>query len=161
MAKSIAFTLMWQSLLDSSVWLSGTKEERLVWVTMLLLKDADGVVRNGIPGIAHRAVVDVEECRKAINKLSAPDEDTFTQEHQGRRIKRVADGWLILNHEKYRTSEDIRAKWRKQKADQRARKDVENKPDLIRTLKANAAASQKHAEELQAEVDDGLREAMA
>ncbi len=121
LGMATAFTMMWQSLLDSSVWLGTSKETRLVWVTMLLMKDADGVVRSGVPGIAHRAVVSVEECRKAIKQLSEPDPDTMTQANQGRRIKKVEAGWLILNHEKYRTSEDIRAKWRRQKKNQRAK----------------------------------------
>lgn len=118
------FTLIWASMLKSSVWLTMSKETRLVWVAMLLMKEADGVVRSGVPGIAHDAVLSPEEVRKALKELSLPDKDTNTQEHEGRRIKRVAEGWLILNHEKYRTSADIQEKWRRQKADQRARKEA-------------------------------------
>lgn len=92
-----------------------------MWVTMLLMKDADGVVRSGVPGIAHEAVLTIPEVEKALKELSGPDKYTQTQEHEGRRIKRVPEGWYILNHEKYRTSADIRAKWRGQKANQRAR----------------------------------------
>jgi len=117
--------MMWQHMLESSVWLTTSKETRIVWVTMLLMKGADGVVRAMAPGIAHRAVVSLEECRKALKILSEPDTDTLTQEHEGRRIKRVAEGWLVLNHEKYRTSEDLKEKWRRQKAEQRMRKKSE------------------------------------
>ncbi len=133
------FTLVWHQLLDSSVWLASSKETRLVWVTLLLMKDAEGVVRASVPGIAHRAVVSLEECRRALKQLSEADPDTLTQEHQGRRIKRVENGWLILNHEKYRTSENMRDKWRRQKAAQRARKGVGVSPKY----KAEEAAYEK------------------
>lgn len=113
--------MMWNKMLDSSVWRQKSKETRLVWVTMLLMKDADGVVRAGLPGIMDRARVSRAECEKALKELSDPDEDTLTQEQEGRRIERVSDGWKIINHEKYRTSKDMQEKWRLQKAAQRAR----------------------------------------
>jgi hypothetical protein len=112
---------MWASMLKSSVWLTTSKETKLVWVTMLLMKDADGIVRSGVPGIAHEAVLTIPEVEKALKELSGPDKYTQTQAHEGRRIKRVSEGWFILNHEKYRTSADIQAKWRRQKANQRAK----------------------------------------
>jgi len=108
-------------MLDSSVWRQKSKETRLVWVTMLMMKDADGIVRAGVPGITDRARVSRSECETALKELSEPDEDTMTQAYDGRRIKRVPEGWYILNHEKYRTSADLKAKWRLQKANQRAR----------------------------------------
>ncbi len=113
--------MMWASMLKSSVWLTTSKETKLVWVTLLLMKDADGIVRSGIPGIAHEAVLTIPEVENALKELSGPDKYTNTQEHEGRRVKRVSGGWLILNHEKYRTSADMQAKWRQQKANQRAR----------------------------------------
>jgi hypothetical protein len=32
----------------------------------------------------------------------APDTESRTKEHEGRRVKKVDDGWLILNYHKYR-----------------------------------------------------------
>lgn len=133
------FTLFHAKMLESSVWLKHSKETRLVWVTMLIMKDADGVVRAPDIGIAYRARVTPEECKKALKELSSPDEDTMTQEHEGRRVIRVDDGWLILNHEKYRRGTTIqREKWREQKARQRSKKS--NKKDLIGIHKAHITA---------------------
>ena len=122
LGMATGFTLMWASMLKSSVWLTTSKETKIVWMTMLLLKDADGIVRAGVPGIAHDAVLTIPEVEKALKELSSPDKYTKTQANEGRRIKRVAEGWYILNHEKYRTSADVQAKWRRQKANQRAGK---------------------------------------
>lgn len=142
---------MWARMLESSVWLTTSKETRLAWVTMLLMKDADGVVRSGVPGIAHAAVLTIEETERAVKELSAPDKYTNTQEHEGRRIKRVADGWLVLNHEKYRTSADLRAKWRQQKANQRARASM-NTGELEDAGDIEDAGEQWRKERVQAKI---------
>ena len=131
-------------MLDSSVWRQKSKETRLVWVTMLMMKDADGIVRAGIPGITDRARVSRSECETALKELSEPDEDTMTQEYDGRRIKKVSEGWLVLNHEKYRTSADLKAKWRQQKANQRAREKGEPAdPEVEQSIKNLEAAMPK------------------
>lgn len=116
-----SFALLWAKMLDSSVW-QLSKETRLVWITLLCMKDADGVVRGAITGIAHRARVSEEECRKAFEELSSPDPDSQTETDDGRRIKRVPEGWEILNHDKYRfSSEAKREVWREQQAKWRAK----------------------------------------
>lgn len=101
------FTLMWAKMLDSSVWQT-TKEARLLWVTMLLMKDKEGMVRASIPGLAHRAVLTLEECEEALKVLSEPDPYSMTPRADGRRIIKVDGGWVIVNHELYRSSEEMR-----------------------------------------------------
>lgn len=102
-----SFTLMWAKMLDSSVWQT-TKEARLLWVTMLLMKDREGIVRASIPGLAHRAVLTLEECEEALKVLSDPDPYSQTPTADGRRIVKVEGGWLVVNHELYRTSEEAK-----------------------------------------------------
>lgn len=136
---------MWASMLKSSVWLTTSKETKIVWMTMLLLKDADGIVRAGVPGIAHDAVLTIPEVEKALKELSSPDKYTKTQANEGRRIKRVAEGWYILNHEKYRTSSDLQAKWRRQKANQRAREKGEPADPEVEQSIANLEAAMPKA----------------
>lgn len=102
-----SFTLMWGKMLDSSVWQT-TKEVRLLWVTMLLMKDRDGVVRASIPGLAHRAVLTLDECQEALRVLSEPDQFSMTDKADGRRIVKIDGGWFIINHELYRSSEEVK-----------------------------------------------------
>ena len=90
---------------------------------MLALKDKDGVVESSMVGLADSAKVSVEECRRAVGVLLSPDPNDTSKVEEGRRIREVAGGWQIVNHELYRYSSDHqRAYWAAQKADQRARK---------------------------------------
>lgn len=114
-----SFVLLWSKILDSSIWLE-SKETRLVWITMLAMKDADGIVRARPGSLAHRARVTKEEAEQAIATLSSPDPETPDDPDQGIRIKAVDGGWLVVNHEKYMFSTDAkRAYWRDQKQKQR------------------------------------------
>ncbi len=162
---SEGFTLLWSKILDSSVWqLDGPT--RLVWITLLAMKNKYGVVRTrSAEALAWRARVSPEECRKALKIFSSPDPSSGNQSNQGRRIEEVDDGWLVLNHESYRYSSDARrALWREIKAVERAAKAdkaenpvVVNREDLIRQHDANSKmdaassrAHQKKADELRA-----------
>ena len=82
---------------------------------MLALVDQDGIVHCTAPGLADRARITIEQCRSGLQRLSDPDPDSLTQDHEGRRIQRVEAGWLLLNYEKYRhlmSEEDRREKTR-------------------------------------------------
>lgn len=116
------FVLLWSTILDSSVWMQDAPT-RLVWITMLAMKDADGVVKASVPGLAHRARVALDECRTALAIFASPDPDSTSRVEEGRRIKEVPGGWFVINHEMYRFSSDERREaWRQQKAEQRAKK---------------------------------------
>lgn len=118
-----SFCLVWSSLLDSSLWVGATKEARIVWITLLALKDKDGIVHNTELGLAHRAIVSIDECRAALKFLSSPDPDSSNKDCQGRRIVPIEGGWQIVSHDKYRFStEAARAYWRESKAKSRKRK---------------------------------------
>lgn len=69
---------------------------------MLALKDSDHVVRFNAFGLARRANMPEEEVLEALAILESPDVGRIeAQPHEGRRIRRVADGWLILNGQVY------------------------------------------------------------
>lgn len=122
------FTPLWSTLVTSSIWQT-SKETRLVWITLLAMKDAFGVVQASIPGLANLANVTVEECEKAIEELMAPDKYSRTKSNDGRRITACASGWCILNHDKYRNlMADRREYWRSAKAKQRQKFYGKNKP---------------------------------
>jgi hypothetical protein len=94
-----------QSLLDSSIW-AESSDIRIVWMTMLLMANQDGMVLAAAPGIANRARVDLDICIQALKKFQEPDPDSRTMEYEGRRIERVDGGYLILNYTKYRQLRD-------------------------------------------------------
>jgi len=95
------YVKLFQKILDSTIWLEDDRT-RIVWITLLAMCDEDGIVDAPLPAIASRARVEVEACRVAMDKFQEPDPDSRTKDHEGRRIKKLDEGWLVLNHRKYR-----------------------------------------------------------
>lgn len=112
-------------MLDSSIWLEDP-DTRIVWVTLLLMKDEDGLVNTKSAAvIAHKAnIQDVDKVKAALDKFKLPDKESHrhSEKDEGRRITEVAEGYLVLNHDQYRySSEAKREFWRVMKAEQRKR----------------------------------------
>ena len=140
------FTLLWSKILDSSIWME-EKETRLVWITLLAMKDAEGVVRAAKKALAYRARVSEDECERALSVLLAPDPQSMTPDHEGRRIAEVAGGWRILNHDLYRFSTEAKREfWREQKAEQRRKEDEAKRRKLPKSHDKPAGAAYKAAE---------------
>lgn len=94
------YTKLFSELVASSIWDEDDKT-RIVWITMLALKDRAHFVRGTLKYLALAARMSDQECKKALDTLSAPDPQSRTTDHEGRRIKVVPGGWEILNGEKY------------------------------------------------------------
>lgn len=115
----MGYTKLFSSIVASTIWREDN-ETRLVWITMLAMKNERHVVEASIPGLADLARVTMEDCKKALRKLSSPDEYSRNQENQGRRIMKCDGGWKILNGEHYRrlmSEEDrkaYKAAWQKE-----------------------------------------------
>jgi len=73
---------------------------------MLAMADRAGRVWSSVPGLANRARIPLEDARIAIATFLAPDPDSRTSDHEGRRIEAIDGGWRLLNHEKYREIRD-------------------------------------------------------
>lgn len=89
-------------LLRSSLWLE-PMETRFVFIGMLAMADSDGFV--DVPNtavLAHALNIDRETVEKAVAALEAPDPLSRSPELQGRRIVRSGEGWICVNHGKYR-----------------------------------------------------------
>lgn len=99
------YTKLFNSILASTIWEEDDKT-RIVWITLLAMADKFGVADGSVPGIATLARVTQPDCQKALAKLQAPDKDSRSDEYEGRRIRKIDGGWLILNHEKYRAKID-------------------------------------------------------
>jgi hypothetical protein len=90
---------------------------------MLAMKDAEGFIRCSLVGLADRAKISPEECRRALDELLSPDPDDSSGVLEGRRVVVVPGGWQIVNNELYRFSTEQRREiWRLQKARQREMK---------------------------------------
>lgn len=96
------WTPVWSKLPDSSVW-AESKDVKILFITMLALKDRDHVVRYNAFELARKANLSEAEVLAAIEVLKSPDTRRLEpQDFEGRRIEKVEDGWLLLNGEKYR-----------------------------------------------------------
>lgn len=119
--------------------------------------DEDGFAQfAGIPNLAHRAVVTLEEATEAVRSLESPDSDSSDSDHEGRRIERVPGGWMVLNATKYREMvtriagrERTRLRVAKHRAQRNASVTERNDPVTKRTRrsrKRNASVMQSEAE---------------
>lgn len=87
--------------MDSSVWCE-SKDVKILWITFLAKKDKNGFVAASVPGMAKSAGLTVAECLSALKILEGPDALSSSQEHEGRRLRKVEHGWVVLNHFVYR-----------------------------------------------------------
>jgi len=104
------YTPLFNEIVSSTIWREDDKT-RILWITMLAMKDHKYIVSASIPGLADFARITVSECRAALHKLLSPDPDSRTQDHEGRRIKEIDGGWFILNGEKYENKARSRAEY--------------------------------------------------
>lgn len=98
---TFGWTPLFSTIIDSSVWRT-SKETRLVWITLLAKKNRDGYVRAAVWALARDAGVTEDECREALRVLESPDPESHCKDNEGRRIKPVDGGWVVLNHFIYR-----------------------------------------------------------
>lgn len=96
------YTKLFNSILASTIWRADDKV-RIVWITLLAMADRRGVAEGSVPGLADLARVSIPDCVRALDELSSPDEWSRSQVQDGRRIEAVDGGWLLLNHDKYRS----------------------------------------------------------
>ncbi len=139
----MSYVKLFESILDSTVWQEDL-HVKVVWITMLAMKDIDGVVHASIPGLAKRAGVTTPQCEEALAKFLGPDPYSRTKTNDGRRIAEVDGGWEVLNHDKYRDlldADDQRAK-----AAERMRRYRERKRDVTVTPSDARDVTVRHAD---------------
>lgn len=118
----MSYTKLDSSITDSTIW-QASDTTRIVWITMLAMADQNGYIGGSVPGLAGRARVSLDACVKALECLTEPDIWSRTKEHEGRRIAEADGGWVLLNHAKYRATQnadDRRERSRVAMADLRA-----------------------------------------
>jgi hypothetical protein len=135
------FTKLHNSILSSTIWREDPVTVK-VWITMLAMADADGVVEASIPGLADFARVSIDETKAALTKFLSPDEYSRSKEYEGRRIEVADGGWLILNYDKYRfklSPEDRKERERTKK--QRYRAGLKVAPNKVHSPMSTAVPS--------------------
>lgn len=95
------FVKIYQTILDSSVW-GESPEVCKLWITLLAMADADGVVRASRGGLARRAALPREVTMDALAVLMAPDPDDRSGVMDGVRVVAIQGGWRVVNHRMYR-----------------------------------------------------------
>ena len=88
-------------ILDKSIWRESA-EVCKIWITILAMADANGMVEASIIGISDRARISLPDTESALNKFMGPDPYSTNPENNGRRIERVTGGFQILNYQIYR-----------------------------------------------------------
>jgi hypothetical protein len=99
---SLAYTKLFSSITESTVWCGTSPALKIVWITMLAKADKIGRVHMSIPGLAKLAEVSIQEAEDAIEKLLQPDTYSRTHDYEGRRVETIDGGWRLLNFSKYR-----------------------------------------------------------
>jgi len=122
------FTKLVPEIIQSSIW-NEPSDVRIVWITLLAMKDENGYVQGDARTIARLANVPTESAEEALRVFQAPDEGSKTPDNDGRRIMRLSGGWIVLNHDIYRAHDDIkreqtRERVRKHRAKAKERDDV-------------------------------------
>lgn len=149
----MSYAKLFGSILDSSIW-QESKETKVLWITMLAMKDRDGLVEAAIPGLAKRAGLTIQETMTSLQVLLSPDPWSRTPDHEGRRIEAVPGGWRVLNHDEYRHREDLEE--RREKAAERQRKSRARRapedPDVTGSHTSSQAVT---ASDTEAEADRG------
>lgn len=98
--QKMGYTKLFSEIVMSTIWRE-PDHVRLLWITMLALKDQFQTVNASLPSLADAARITLKDCEKAITVLESPDKYSRSSEFEGRRIQPCDGGWLILNGEKY------------------------------------------------------------
>ena len=99
------FTKLVPEIVQSSIW-NESSDTRIVWLTMLAIKDETGYVRGTAETLARIANVPLELTKEALVKFTEPDPSSHTPDHEGRRITDAPGGWLVLNSDLYRGQDE-------------------------------------------------------
>lgn len=111
---------LWGQVVESTLW-EESLEVRVLFLTMLALKDYhDHVVRMPFRRLCKKANMDPDKVQWALDILMNPDKKSVDEQpEEGRRIKLVEDGWLVINGEYYKKEMDRltrrlkKAKWQR------------------------------------------------
>lgn len=124
------YVKLFSTIATSSLW-NEALATRIVWITILACKNAQGEVIASTGALARLANVSPEECKSALEVLLSPDNESRTKAHEGRRLEVIDGGWRVLNHRLYQvmsSKEDEREYQAKKYQERKAIKDSGSSP---------------------------------
>jgi hypothetical protein len=98
---SRGFTKLDSGIIYSTLWCQSDGDLR-VWIALLALCDAQGMVRVSMPALAQICRKSLSEVAQILDAFEQPDPYSRIQAHEGRKIKTVEGGWVLLNYRRYR-----------------------------------------------------------
>lgn len=105
------YAKIYQSLYDSTLFVSGGKDATWLFIYMVVNSDKDGYIRKADAIIARNAGFEsLEEYKKALKILLEPDPESNINKHNGCRVLALKDlpnedenrGYLVVNKDHYR-----------------------------------------------------------
>ena len=99
------FCKLWSGITESSLW-GGSKEARLLFVTLLAKADSTGFVEAAPSGLARLANLTRSEIDTALKELTSPDPESKSKVAEGKRVAFVEGGVCVVNYEEYRKRRD-------------------------------------------------------
>ena len=91
------YTKLHAKIVHSSIWREAD-HVRLLFVTMLAMADADGIVEASIGGLADIARLERDKCIDGLERLLGPDPDS-SDGTTGERIQEVPGGWFVIGRD--------------------------------------------------------------
>ena len=114
----MSFAKLSSSLVTSTLWVQDHTTIR-VFIALLATADSEGSVSGTVPGYASLCRMSIEEFEASMAVLTSPDKYSRTPDNEGRRVKAVPGGWLVLNYALYRDSRDNETRRQQNAAAQR------------------------------------------
>lgn len=122
---------------------------RVLFLTMLAIKEPDHVVRMPLRRLCKKANMTPEVCLAALKTLKEPDKLSLDdQPFEGKRVEEVEGGWLVLNGDFYQKEIQrllLRMKKTQWQREERERQRLEamTEPERERYLAAKAEGKEK------------------
>ena len=146
MLWNMAFVKLDCGMLDSTIWLDRAARE--LFITALLMAEPHeliepakqikvrtleetgfvippgwyGLIRAAGIGIIHRAGMENENGLSALERLGEPEMESRTPDFEGRRLVRIAGGFIALNFAKYREKDHTSAERSKRYREKRSKR---------------------------------------
>lgn len=97
----MGFTKLDEGILQSSI-IGESGEVFKVWIALLASCKEDGIAKLSPVFLASVCRLDINIVMDALKKLMSPDPFSRSKEEEGRRLKEVDGGYLLVNYLKYR-----------------------------------------------------------
>lgn len=153
----MGFTKLDEVILQSSV-MAEPSDIFKVWIVLLAAARADHIARISPVFLASICHLPIEVVTGALNRLQEPDPYSRSKNDEGRRVREVDGGFLIINRPKY-TERTVSDYERDRKRKQRTKKLSRTVPDSNGTTSVSVSVSESGFKEgVQGEIEKEFAE---